>query len=87
MRQFKNETRTYYGMQHRADRIKNLQRWTYSEPQETGETLTHVLTEEEMIQQQHDTAAQHKHEYATDEEALLDFIAVNWCTKYNNSEK
>ena len=50
----------------------------YSEPDEDNNTKVVRVSVEEAIKESKTNAYRHGYTYLNDEEALLDFIAVNW---------
>lgn len=53
----------------------------YVEPGEHGELIVVRISEEAAIVRSKAAAAQHLYTYKSDQEALDDFIVVNWATR------
>lgn len=56
----------------------------YFEPIRGGASFTRILSEDTMIHEAKEVAAAHGHTYPNDQEALLDFMAVNWTVPHNH---
>lgn len=50
----------------------------YEEPDENGQNITIRITEEQAIKLTKEAAFKNDHIYKNDEEALADFMTVNW---------